>query len=97
MVWENENTINGEGEHQSDRRHDRCPVCEDLLRGPLCKTHRQELAKTIHGLGLGLVELKAVERREVKFTGRGGEEPGPRSRPYHWISVLLTCMTTRRM
>lgn len=51
----------------------KCPVCEGLPRGPLCKTHRRELAKTIHGLRLGLVELKRVERREVHYSaGTGG-------------------------
>lgn len=50
---------------------DECPVCEDLPRGPLCKTHRQELAKIIHALRLGMVELKAVERREVRLAGHG--------------------------
>lgn len=51
----------------------KCPICEGLPRGPLCKTHRQELAKTIHGLRIGLIELKRVERREVRYsTGNGG-------------------------
>ena len=55
----------------------KCPICEGLPRGPLCKTHRQELAKTIHGLRIGLIELKRVERREVRYsTGNwGGAHP----------------------
>lgn len=54
----------------------KCPICEGLPRGPLCKTHRQELAKTIHGLRIGLIELKRVERREVRYsTGNGGVHP----------------------
>lgn len=69
---ENGNTMNGKGERQSDGRRGRCPVCEDLPRGTLCKTHRQELAKTIHGLRLGMYELKAVERREVRLASHGG-------------------------
>ena len=51
----------------------KCPICEGLPRGPLCKDHRRELAKTIHGLRFGLVELKRVERREVHYSaGTGG-------------------------
>lgn len=51
----------------------KCPICEGLPRGPLCKAHRRELAKTIHGLRLGLVELKWLERREVHYSaGNGG-------------------------
>ena len=51
----------------------KCPICEGLPRGPLCKAHRRELAKTIHGLRFGLVELKRVERREVHYSaGTGG-------------------------
>lgn len=60
---------------------DKCPVCEDLPRGPLCKTHRQELAKIIHALRLGMIELKAVERREVKLTGHGGGGARPAFAP----------------
>ena len=69
---ENGNTMNGKGEGQSEGRRGRCPVCEDLPRGPLCKAHRRELAKTIHGLRLGMYELKAVERREVRLASHGG-------------------------
>lgn len=69
---ENGNTMNGKSERQSDGRHGTCPVCEDLPRGPLCKTHRRELAKTIHGLRLGMYELKAVERRVVRLASHGG-------------------------
>ena len=51
----------------------KCPICEGLPRGPLCKAHRRELAKTLHGLRFGLVELKRVERREVHYSaGTGG-------------------------
>lgn len=70
---ENGNTMNRKGERRTDRMHGRCPVCENLPRGPLCRAHRRELAKTLHGLRLGLVELKWVERREVRYsTGTGG-------------------------
>lgn len=48
-----------------------CPICEGLPRGPLCKAHRQELAKTIHELRLGMYELKRMERREVHHKPHG--------------------------
>lgn len=54
-----------------------CPVCEDLPRGPLCKTHRQELANTIHELRIGLDELKRMERLEVRHRGHGGGAARP--------------------
>lgn len=54
-----------------------CPVCEDLPRGPLCRTHRQELAKTIHELRLGLDELKRMERREIRHSTHGGGAASP--------------------
>lgn len=56
---------------------EKCPICEGLPRGPLCKAHRRELAKTIHGLRFGLAELKWVERREVRYPAgnRGGAHP----------------------
>lgn len=69
---ENGNTMNRKGERRTDGRHVRCPVCEDLPRGPLCKAHRRELAGTIHGLRLVMYELKAVERREVRLASHGG-------------------------
>lgn len=78
---ENGNTMNGKGERRTDGRHVRCPVCEDLPRGPLCKAHRRELAGTIHGLRLGMYELKAVERREVRLTSHGGGPVHPAFAP----------------
>ena len=54
-----------------------CPVCEDLPRGPLCRTHRQELANTIHELRLGMYELKRMERREARHRGHGGGAASP--------------------
>lgn len=69
---ENGNTMNRKGERRTDGRHGRCPVCENLPRGPLCKAHRRELAGTIHGLKFGMYELKAVERREVRLASHGG-------------------------
>ena len=54
-----------------------CPACEDLPRGPLCRTHRQELARTIHELRLGLDELKRMERREVRHSTHGGGAASP--------------------
>ena len=59
----------------------KCPICEGLPRGPLCKTHRRELAKTIHGLRLGMYELKAVERREVRLASHGGGPVHPAFAP----------------
>ena len=59
----------------------RCPICEGLPRGPLCKTHRQELAKTIHGLKVGMHELKQVERREIRYTAHGGGAAHPAFAP----------------
>ena len=59
----------------------KCPICEDLPRGPLCKTHRQELAKTIHGLKLGMHELKRMERREIRYTAHGGGASHPAFAP----------------
>lgn len=55
----------------------RCPVCADLPRGPLCKAHRQELARTIHQLRLGMGELKRMERREVRHSTHGGGAASP--------------------
>lgn len=55
----------------------KCPVCEDLPRGPLCKAHRQELARTIHQLRLGMNELKRMERREVRHSTHGGGAASP--------------------
>lgn len=55
----------------------RCPVCEDLPRGPLCKAHRQELARTIHQLRLGMNELKRMERREIRHRTHGGGAASP--------------------
>ena len=55
----------------------RCPVCADLPRGPLCKAHRQELARTIHQLRLGMGELKRMERREVRHRTHGGGAASP--------------------
>ena len=55
----------------------RCPICGGLPRGPLCRTHRQELAKTLHGLGLGMHELKRMERGEVRFASHGGGAARP--------------------
>lgn len=54
-----------------------CPACEDLPRGPLCRTHRQELARTIHELRLGLDELKRMERREIRHSTHGGGAVSP--------------------
>ncbi len=78
---ENGNTMNRKGERRTDRRHVRCPVCEDLPRGPLCKTHRRELAGALHGLRLGMYELKAVERREVRLASHGGGPAHPAFAP----------------
>lgn len=55
----------------------KCPVCEDLPRGPLCKAHRQELARTIHQLRLGMNELKRMERREIRHSTHGGGAASP--------------------
>lgn len=54
-----------------------CPACEDLPRGPLCRTHRQELANTLYELRLGMDELKRMERREVRHRGHGGGAASP--------------------
>lgn len=54
-----------------------CPACENLPRGPLCRTHRQELARTIHELRIGMYELKRMERREVRHRGHGGGAASP--------------------
>lgn len=54
-----------------------CPACEDLPRGPLCRAHRQELARTIQELRLGMYELKRMERREVRHRGHGGGAASP--------------------
>lgn len=78
---ENGNTMNRKGERRTDRRHGRCPVCENLPRGPVCKAHRRELAGALHGLRLGMYELKAVERREVRLTSRGGGPVHPAFAP----------------
>ena len=59
----------------------KCPICEGLPRGPLCKTHRQELAKTIHDLKLGMRDLKRVERREIRYTSHGGGASHPAFAP----------------
>ena len=60
---------------------DKCPICEGLPRGPLCKTHRQELAKTIHELRLGMHELKQLERREIRYASHGGGTSHPAFAP----------------
>ena len=59
----------------------KCPICGGLPRGPLCKTHRQELAKTIHDLRLGMHELKQVERREIRYSTHGGGASHPAFAP----------------
>ena len=59
----------------------KCPICEDLPRGPLCKTHRHELAKTIHGLRLGMHELKQVEMREIRYASHSGGAAHPAFAP----------------
>ena len=59
----------------------RCPICEGMPRGPLCKTHRQELAKTIHELRLGMRDLKRVERREIRYSSHGGGTSHPAFAP----------------
>ena len=59
----------------------KCPICGGLPRGPLCKTHRQELAKTIHGLRLGMRDLKQVERREIRYSSHGGGASHPAFAP----------------
>ena len=43
--------------------------------------HRQELAKTIHGLRLGMHELKKVERREIRYASHGGGAAHPAFAP----------------
>ena len=43
-----------------------------MPRGPLCKNHRQELAKTIHKLRFDMHVLKQVERREIRYSSHVG-------------------------
>ena len=69
----------------------RCPICEDMPRGPLCKTHRQELAKTLHELKGGMHDLKRMERREIRYTvhGRGAARPAFASAPIDISAAVL--------
>ncbi len=47
----------------------------------MCKAHRQELAKTLHGLRLGMHELKRMERREIRYASHGGGSARPAFAP----------------
>ena len=69
----------------------RCPICEDMPRGPLCKTHRQELAKTLHELRVGIHDLKRMEWREIRYTahGRGAARPAFASAPIDISAAVL--------
>lgn len=69
----------------------RCPICEGMPRGPLCKAHRQELAKTLHELKGGMHDLKRMERREIRYTahGRGAAHPAFASAPIDISAAAL--------
>lgn len=60
----------------------RCPVCDGMVRGGvLCKQHRNELSDALHGLRLGIYELTAIARREVKLGGRSQGHSHPSEAP----------------
>jgi hypothetical protein len=60
----------------------KCPVCDGMVRGGvLCKQHRNELADALHGLRLGIYELTAIARREVKLGGRSQGHSHPSEAP----------------
>jgi hypothetical protein len=49
--------------------------------GMLCKQHRRELAGALHSLRLGVYELTAIARREVRLGGQGQGHAHPSEAP----------------
>ncbi|RBQ00053.1 hypothetical protein CRD59_00905 [Bifidobacterium xylocopae] len=47
-------------------------MCIGAPRGPLCKEHRHQLARTLHELRLSMYELKDAADRKVRLGRRGG-------------------------